>query len=353
MSKGLSKVAVAMSGGVDSSVAAALLQQQGYFVFGVFMKFWSASAATNKCCSLDAYNDAKKVADALGFPIYTLNLKNDFKKQVVDDFLRQYQLGLTPNPCVHCNQFIKFGLFLKKAKGLGCDYIATGHYARVKKTGDNYCLLKGKDKIKDQSYFLWTLKSEQLKQILFPIGQYDKFEVRKLAKKFNLPVYNKRDSQEICFTPKHHNEFLKKHLMLKKGDIMTIAGQKVGEHQGLPLYTLGQRKGIGIGGAGPFYVVKSDYPKNILWVAKNFDDKTIYSRSLITKEVNWLNGEPKLPFKCQAKIRYGHPAVPAIIKQKKTGNYVVEFNRPQRAITPGQSAVFYRGELVLGGGVIR
>ncbi|MFH1225798.1 MAG: tRNA 2-thiouridine(34) synthase MnmA [bacterium] len=341
------KVAVAMSGGVDSSVAAALLKKQGYFVTGVFMKFWNEanSYLENKCCSLDAHEDARKVAEKLNIPLYAFNFKNDFKKQVVDDFLEKYQNGLTPNPCVRCNQFIKFGLFLKKTKALGCDYIATGHYAQIKKAGDNYYLLKGKDKTKDQSYFLWALKQEQLKHILFPVGKYNKIEVRKLAKKFNLPVHNKKDSQEICFTPKHHNEFLKKHLKLKPGPIMTLAGQKIGQHQGLPLYTIGQRKGIAIGGIGPFYAVKLDYQKNILWVARKFNDKAIYKKNLIIKEVNWL---AEKPFKCQAKVRYGHPAVSVVIKKNK-----VEFKKPQRAITPGQSIVFYQGEQVFGGGVIQ
>lgn len=344
-----------MSGGVDSSVAAALLKKQGYVVIGIFMKFWNEAdnRSENKCCSLDAFNDAQKVANQLGIPLYTFNFKKDFKKQIVDDFLKQYQMGLTPNPCVRCNQFIKFGLFLKKAKALGCDYIATGHYVQIKKTGDNYYLLKGQDKTKDQSYFLWTLKQEQLKHILFPVGKYNKTEVRKLAKKFGLPVFNKKDSQEICFTPKRHNEFLKKYLKLKSGSIITLDGAKVGEHQGLPLYTIGQRKRIAIGGIGPFYAVKLDYKKNILWVARKFDDQAIYGKSLIAKEVNWITKEPKLPFSCQIKIRYGHPAVTAIIKQKKAGSYVVEFKKPQRAITPGQSAVFYKGQKVLGGGIIQ
>jgi len=338
-----------MSGGVDSSVAAALLKQQGYFVIGVFMKFWNEAdnKIENKCCSLDAYEDARRVAEKLNIPIYTFNFKNDFKKQVVDDFLKQYQRGLTPNPCVRCNQFIKFGLFLKKAKALGCDFIATGHYAQIK----NSKLFKGKDKVKDQSYFLWTLKKEWLKHILFPVGKYSKPRVRQLAKKFGLPVYDKRDSQEICFTPKHHNEFLKKYLNLpagrqglKPGPIM-LGKQKVGEHQGLPLYTIGQRKGINVGGIGPFYVVKTDYQKNILRVAKKFDDKAIYKKTLKIKETNWLT---KKPTRCRAKIRYGHPVAPVIIK----GN-LVEFKKPQRAVTSGQSIVFYQDAQVLGGGIMK
>lgn len=344
-----------MSGGVDSSVAAALLKKQGYVVIGIFMKFWNESdeKTENKCCSLDAYEDARRVAEKLNIPLYTFNFKKDFKKTIVDDFLKQYQNGLTPNPCVRCNQFIKFGLFLKKARALGCDYIATGHYAQIKKTGDNYYLLKGQDKVKDQSYFLWTLKQEQLKHILFPVGKFNKTQVRQLAKKFNLQIYNKKDSQEICFTPKHHNEFLKKYLKLKPGAIMTLDGQKIGEHQGLPLYTIGQRKGIAIGGIGPFYVVKADYKKNTLLVAKKFNDKAIYGKNLIAKEVNWLVKEPKLPFKCQAKIRYGHPAVAAVIKQKRAGGYVVEFEQAQRAVTAGQSVVLYEKNKVLGGGIIQ
>lgn len=349
------KVAVAMSGGVDSSVAAALLKKQGYDVMGIFMKFWheSDSNLENKCCSLDAFSDASRVARQLGIPIYTFNFRQDFKKAVVDDFLKNYQNGLTPNPCVRCNQFIKFGLFYKKAMALGCDYMATGHYVQVKKSGKEYSLLAGKDKAKDQSYFLWTLGQDQLKHLLLPIGKYRKSEVRKLAKSFKLPVSQKPDSQEICFTPKRHNDFLKKHLKLKKGDIITTLGKKIGEHQGLPLYTIGQRKGIEIGGIGPFYVVKMDYGNNKLIVSSNCHDANIYGNKMAVREVSWQGKAPKLPLVCQVKIRYGHPAVPAkVMAGKNKKQAVVSFKADQRAITPGQSAVFYRGQKVLGGGII-
>lgn len=348
---------VAMSGGVDSSVAVALLKKQGFDVVGVFMRFWSepasgAGSAMNKCCSFEAYADARRVAQKLEIPIYTMNMKVPFKKLVVDYFLKEYQAGRTPNPCVECNRFIKFGELLRKAKAMGAEYVATGHYARV----SGVKLLKGKDSEKDQSYFLYTLTQDKLKQILFPVGDYKKPKVREMAKKFCLPVHAKKDSQEVCFVGVSLKNFLKKYLKVKSGKIVEIENGKVlGKHEGLPLYTVGQRKGLKLGG-GPWYVVKIDIKKNVLYVSR--DQKKLLSKELTAEKVNWISGgAPKLPLHVNAKIRYKHKEASCVIK--KIGNsrlqpaYKIIFDKPQRAITAGQSVVFYRGDEVLGGGVIK
>jgi len=383
------KILVGMSGGVDSSVAAALLLEKGYDVTGVFIKFWSeGSSNLNKCCSLEAYQDARRVASKLKIKLYTWDMKSIFKSHVVDDFLAQYSLGRTPNPCVLCNKYIKFGEFLSRAKKLGFEFIATGHHVNVKKARKQsldaardrknkktiYNLTTAKDKDKDQSYFLWTLTQPQLKHVLFPVGNYTKTEIRNIAKKKNLPVFNKKDSQGLCFIKdKRHYDFLRRHLKLKKGPIKTSdgipekgikPGTKIGEHQGLPLYTIGQRREILVGGIGPFYVVKCNYNNNTLYVANKFDRKLLYRKELVANKVSWISGKTsELPLKCKVKIRYGHPAVPATLKKsqpragqplaEKNHKIKVEFTKSQRAITSGQSVVFYSGTEVLGGGVIQ
>ncbi len=352
MIKKKEKVMVAMSGGVDSSVAAAILKKQGFEVIGVFMRFWSEEGlrqaqAINKCCSFEAYSDARRVAQKLGIPIYTLDMKVPFKKLVVDYFLKEYQAGRTPNPCVECNRFIKFGELLKKVRAMGASYIATGHYARV----NNGKLLKGKDLEKDQSYFLYTLSQEKLKHVLFPVGDYVKPRVRAMAKKIGLPVHAKKDSQEVCFVGASLKSFLKKYLKVKNGKIVELeSGKKLGEHEGLVFYTVGQRRGLALGG-GPWYVVKIDAKKNILYVSR--DERKLLAKELITEKVNWVSGvAPKLLIRAKIKIRYKHKEAPAIIKKIKN-NYKIIFDKPQRAITAGQSAVFYRGDEVLGGGIIK
>lgn len=348
-----------MSGGVDSSVAAQLLKNQGYDVAGVFLHFWKdesvGSAAENHCCSLESLLDAKAVAAKIGIPLYTFNFSNQFKTAVVDNFLSEYAAGRTPNPCVVCNKQIKIGLLLKQARALGFDYVATGHYLRTRKVGREYQLLRAKDKKKDQSYFLYTFTPEEIKHLLFPLGNYLKPQVRKLALKFGLKVAAKPESQDICFLSGDHNLFLKKFLALKSGEIRLLdSGQKVGEHQGLPLYTIGQRRGL-TGGQGPYYVAKFDYQNNILYVVKNWDGQILFDEELIAKNVNWLKGiSPRRTFKAQAVIRYGHPAKPCTITplaNKK--DYLVKFSQPQRAITAGQSVVFYNKEKILGGGLIK
>ena len=348
------KVIVAMSGGVDSSVAAAILKKNGFAVIAVFMRFWKQPGIRdeNKCCSAEAQMDARRVAAKLKIPFYVIDARKEFKKQVVDYFIQEYRKGRTPNPCVECNKYIKFKFLLDKMSELSADFIATGHYARIK----NLKLLVARDKTKDQTYFLWTLSQKQLEKILFPIGDYTKTEVRGLAEKFNLPVFGKKDSQEICFTTNIY-EFLKSRIHTNKGPIITNNGGKIGEHRGLIFYTIGQRKGIEVNG-GPFYVVDKDFKKNALIVAQGDFNDALYKKEMIVGGVNWINKPSKFPFRCNVKIRYLHKAMPAIISRintnRGTNNYkcIVKFNQPQRAITPGQSAVFYKGTEVLGGGVI-
>jgi len=319
-----------MSGGVDSSVAAALLKKQGYDIRGVFIRFWSEpgkEGRKNLCCSYDSQLHAQAVAQKLNIELRIMNLEKEFKRGVVDYFLREYEKGRTPNPCVKCNQFVKFNL-----PGL----LATGHYAIIK----NNKLCRAKDNKKDQSYFLYNLTREQLENILFPVGEYTKEEVKIMAKKWQLPC-RKDESFDICFIAgKDHNKFLKRHLSLKPGNVINAKGDIIAQHQGLPLYTIGQRAGLG---TGLFYVLALDTKNNSLVVTDK--DEDLYSSKLEVEEIHWINKSAK---KCLAQIRYGHEAVPALIKK----NFVF-FDEPQRAITPGQSVVLYRGEELLGGGIIK
>lgn len=369
-----------MSGGVDSSVAAALLKKAGYDIIGVFLKL--ADLPKFK----ESERRAKKVAKILNIPLLVLDLRKEFKKRIINYFLEGYKKGITPNPCVVCNKEIKFGLLLEKALKLEADFIATGHYARLRREIKNpkskipnyrYKLLKARDKEKDQSYFLWRLNQKQLKRILFPVGDFTRAEVEKLARKFKLtPVLKSRKSVEICFIqttmiaeasphllPRPAqptgqgsvNDFLKKYLRPKPGKIIDKKGKIIGEHEGLSFYTIGQRKGIGLPG-GPYYVLDKDLKKNFLIVTKN--EKYLYKKELVAKNVNWISGKvTKLPLKIKAKIRYRHKAVLAMLIKYKTWNteqkkYKVIFGNPQRAITPGQSVVFYSGGEIVGGGVI-
>ena len=347
------KVVVAMSGGVDSSVASALLKKTGYDVVGIFMRFWKEQGLQkwNRCCLPDSEKRARRVALTLGIPFFIVNLEKDFRKQVVDYFLREYKRGLTPNPCVVCNKEIKFGLLFKKALALKADYIATGHYAKIQKAGIGYKLLKAEDKEKDQSYFLWQLKQKQLKRTLFPLGDLTKKEVRNLAKKLKLSVSGIPESQEICFIQSNINDFLKRHLKQRPGSITDNKGNIIGRHQGLAFYTIGQRKGIGLPG-GPYFVLRKDLKKNILIVTK--DERDLYQKGLIANKLNWISSkESHLPLKIKVKIRYRSKSAPATICKIKDKTYKVNFDCPQKAITPGQSAVFYRGQEVLGGGIIK
>ncbi len=348
-----------MSGGVDSSVAARLLKDQGHEVTGVFLHFWKDDRAPekmeNKCCSLESFLDAKAVAAKIGIPIFSLNFAREFKKAVVDYFLAEYASGRTPNPCVVCNKQIKLGLLLKHARALGYDGVASGHYLkRLDKDGEAR-VYRAKDRNKDQSYFLYTFSQAELKHFYFPLGNYTKPQVRALAAKFGLPTASKAESQDICFLSGPHNNFLKRYLKLKPGPIKRREdGLVIGEHQGLPLYTPGQRRGIEIGGTGPYYVAASDYSSNTLWVVRTWNDQVLYRREFILEKINWLDKKaPRLPLHCQVVIRYGHPAVSCLVEAgKRRGELKVSLRQPTRAVTPGQSAVFYQGNRILGGGVI-
>jgi tRNA-specific 2-thiouridylase len=359
------RVILGLSAGVDSSVAAALLKNQGYDVVCVFLHFWKEpgqdSLRENKCCSLESQQDARKVAQILDIPLYTVNAAQEFKKEVVDYFLEETKGGRTPNPCVVCNDRIKFNFLFRKMLEMDADFVATGHYAKIKEKNGKYHLYTSCDEEKDQTYFLYSLNQKQLSRILFPVGEYKKPEIRKIGEREKLPVFDKDDSQGLCFTAeKTPTEFIKRNLKLKKGDILLNDGKKIGTHDGLELYTIGQRKGINIGGNGPYYVVERDFKKNTLIVTNDDASDDIRKKEMLVEIKNWIADKPKLPLEINVKIRYRHQLVRGIIKKDLNSKFKVkgdvcrvEFFEPQKAVTPGQSAVFYADDNeVLGGGII-
>lgn len=353
----LPTVAVAMSGGVDSSVAAALLVECGYQVIGLMLRLWSEPGyeEDNRCCTPDAMALARRVAARFNFPFYTLDVKEQFREQVVQSFIDGYSLGQTPNPCVVCNQTIRWGFLFDRARAFGADFLATGHYARVQRgSGGQYHLLRGLDPAKDQSYVLSVLGQEQLANTMFPVGEFSKPAVRELALRFNLPAASRPDSQDLCFLGRRdYRDFLTRHApqTFQPGLIVDTTGSVVGQHQGLVNYTIGQRKGLGVSSPVPLYVIRKDSITNTLVVGP---ESELGQSELWAEEVNWVSGqEPIEPFRAQIKIRYKAVEVPAVVTPVGHKRVYVKFDLPVRDITAGQRAVFYQGEVCLGGGTIR
>ena len=361
-----------MSGGVDSSTAAALLVEEGYEVIGIMMRLWAEGGeggATNRCCSPEAVEDARRVCQVLDIPFYLVNYEKDFKHHVVDYFIGEYASGRTPNPCLACNRHIKFGLLLRRVLSLDARYLATGHYARIRQadshscsldfdtlrysTGARYQLLKGVDSQKDQSYALYMLGQEQLAHLLFPLGDYTKDEVRAMALERGLPVAEKAESQELCFV--HDNDyrrFLRTHApeVIKPGPIVDTAGRVIGQHKGLPFYTIGQREGMGIAAPEALYVLEIDAARNTVVAGTRAE---LGRRELTAHQVSFVSGKAlESPLKITAKIRYQAVEAKATLTPLDENRVALTFVEPQRDITPGQGVVFYQGEIVLGGGII-
>ena len=350
-----------MSGGVDSSVAAALLKKQGFDLVGATMQVWPSKKAFGGCCSLEAIGDAKRVADRLRIPHYTLNFRDAFREKVIDNFVEEYKNGRTPNPCIRCNQYIKFDYLMRKARELGAEYVATGHYAKIESrklsvvsSKLKYYLKKGRDKRKNQAYVLYMMNQENLAHTLFPNGELTKAEVRKLAKDFGLPVHNKEESQEICFIEDDdYGRFLKEIYpeAVKPGPILDKDGNIVGMHGGIAFYTLGQRKGIGSHRGLPKYVIEIDQEKNLIVIG---DREDTFGKELIAERVSYVSGEvPQEPLEVKAKVRYNSPEAEAVLHPVEGDKAKVIFKKPQRAITPGQSVVFYKKDEVIGGGIVK
>ncbi len=365
------KIAVAMSGGVDSSAAAALLKEQGHELVGFTMQLWNqrrgisvdenGDSLPSRCCSLDDVYDARRVAEGLGFPFYVLNLEKDFERDVVEPFVQGYLDGETPIPCVACNSRLKFASLDKMAVSLGCDKVATGHFARVEydESANRYRLFRGRNHAKDQSYFLWELNQEQLSRAYFPLGEMLKSEVRDIARDANLYTAEKRESQEICFVPDgKYSEFIDRYLdhegrldeMPASGEIINTAGLSVGAHTGIHRYTIGQRRGLGIAHEKPLYVVQIERAKNQIIVGEADELESI---EFTAKGVNWVAfDQPSEPVRADVKVRYRHEPAPSTIQPLPDGRVRITFDEPQRSITPGQATIFYNGEEVVGGGWI-
>ena len=348
-----------MSGGVDSSVTALRLLEQDHEVIGLFMKNWEEDDANGHCTAAEDLADAQQVCDKLRIPLKTVNFSAEYWDDVFEVFLREFQAGRTPNPDILCNKHIKFKAFLEFALDLGADYIATGHYARIECTNQQFRLLKGLDANKDQSYFLYTLEQKTLARCLFPLDDMEKPEVRKVAVKAGFLNFGKKDSTGICFIgERKFRTFLSRFLPAQPGEIQTHEGQTIGEHEGLMYYTLGQRQGLGIGGVRgtseePWYVVGKDIGNNILIAAQGHHHPLLYHDNLIADKLDWTRGEPPQDaFKCYAKIRYRQPDQSCRVEPQDNNCWRIIFDQPQRAITPGQSVVFYDDDECLGGGVI-
>ncbi len=352
------RVVVAMSGGVDSSVAAALLVEQGYEVIGMMMRLWAeetmAGGAHNRCCTPEQMNDARRIADKLGIPFYVLDTKDVFRNTVVEYFIDQHRHAVTPNPCIECNRHIRFHYLYENAMALDADYLATGHYARIRQADDGqFQLLKGKDPRKDQSYVLCVLDQEHMAHTLFPVGEYPKPQVRELAAKFGLPTASKQDSQDLCFLGDgDYRRFLRDFSpeIMQPGPIVLKNGEVIGEHNGLANYTIGQRKGLGVTYNEPLYVIATNPYRNALIVGVRDE---LGQDTLTAKRMNWTSDiTPDEPFKAEVKIRYKANPVPATVTPLNDDRVRIDFEDPLRDITPGQGAVVYNGDVCLGGGII-
>jgi len=357
-------VAIAMSGGVDSSVAAALLLEQGYEVIGLTMHLWTDEKGeemslnrASGCCSITMAQDAREVADKLGFKHYVLNLSREFHGAVVENFAGEYFRGRTPNPCVRCNTFVKWQTLLEKASKLGCEYLATGHYARVERNRSRAVLRRAVYPDKDQSYALWGLSQHSLKHTLFPLGELRKSEVRELARKHDLVTAEKPESQDICFVPdNNYRRFLADNFsaqlsILGQGEFIGPDGRMLGRHEGIAHYTVGQRKGLGLSAGRPLYVKRIDPVSERIYLDY---DENLGETVAFGTDVNWVSiSEPKSALECEVKVRYRSDAVKAVVSKLESGGVRIEFEEPVRAITPGQSAVFYSGDIVLGGAILQ
>ncbi len=355
------KVVVAMSGGVDSSVAAGLLKEQGYEVIGMTMTLFSAPSKNYREEDHKSYfrwgavESASRVASTLGISHSVVDLKESFEDLVISNFLEEYSWGRTPNPCIRCNRFIKFDALMEEARKIGASSIATGHYAQIvqESSSGDFLLKKGRDRKKEQSYFLYTLTQEQLSRSLFPVGSFTKSEIREMAREWDLPVAARPESQEICFIPDNdYVDFLKKRIpeSFRSGPIVDQEGQVLGQHNGIIHFTVGQRRGLGIAAPHPLYVLEINSLKNEVVVGPN---DLLYKKDLVADRINWISGgKLESPLSAKVRIRYKHKEAKALLSPGDSGKIHVEFEKPQRAITPGQAAVFYEDDVVLGGGVV-
>ena len=348
-------VVVGMSGGVDSSVAALLLKQQGYHVIGMFMKNWEEKDEHGVCQSTQDYEDVVKVCEQLEIPYYSVNFVQEYWDGVFAHFLEELKLGFTPNPDILCNREIKFKVFLEKALNLGADYLATGHYSQIHFDNAQFLLSKGSDPNKDQSYFLYTLGQNALQKVLFPIGHMKKKEVRRIAEQHNLATHAKKDSTGICFIGKRDiKEFLNQYIPFQPGHFENLNGEIIGQHDGIAYYTIGQRKGLKIGGPGEaWFVMGKDIKRNVVVIDQGADHPALYCDALTASDLSWVSDAPSsFPYFCQCKSRYRQPDQDCTITSIENGIAHVTFSKPQRAITPRQSIVFYKNNVCLGGGMI-